>query len=134
MLGSVELTDYMEQDPVKVNVGADLFEAISLILAHKISGLCVVDASGKLVGVLSEMDCLQAILGATYNEQHSVGTVEEYMTQDVVSADANDDILKVASDMLKNRHRRRPVLKDGKLIGQITCRRLLGAVGEFSGR
>lgn len=131
MLGSVELKDYMEKDPVTVDAGADLFEAISLILEHRISGLCVVNSSGKLVGVLSELDCLQAILGATYNEQRSVGTVGEHMTQDVVSVDADDDILKVASDMLKNKHRRRPVLKDGKLVGQITCRRLLGAVEEF---
>lgn len=134
MLGSVDVKDYLERDPVKVDADADLFQAISLILEHKVSGLCVVNASGKLVGVLSELDCLEAILSATYNEQSAVGTVEEYMTRDVVSVDINDDILKVADDMLKNKHRRRPVLEHGKLIGQITCRRLLGAVSRFSDR
>jgi CBS domain-containing protein len=131
MLGSVEVKDYMQHNPVKVNATADIFEAIALILEHKISGLCVMDDGDKLVGVLSELDCLRAILSAAYNKQSNVGTVQEYMTRDVVAADANGDILTVASDMLKNKHRRRPVVENGKLVGQITCRQLLRAVKDF---
>lgn len=134
MLGSVEVRDYMDRAPVKVKHDADLFEAISLIREHRISGLCVVNDRGELVGVLSELDCLEAILTATYDERTAVGKVEEYMSADIVSANAGDDILKVASDMLKNRHRRRPVLEEGKLVGQITCRQLLGAVKDFPAR
>lgn len=133
MRGSVEVRDYMNRDPVKINVAAGIYDAISLIRAHKVSGVCVVDDEGKLVGVLSELDCLDAILGAVYNE-HNVGKVGEHMSRNVVTADAHDDILKVASDMLVNRHRRRPVLEDGKLVGQITCRQLLAAVNDFPGR
>ncbi|MGQ9425583.1 CBS domain-containing protein [Gilvimarinus sp. F26214L] len=134
MLGSIEVRDYMNPDPVKIDAGADVFEAISLIREHRISGLCVVDAEGQLVGVLSELDCLEAILSAAYDERTAVGTVGEYMTRDVVTANVNDDILKVAGDMLKNKHRRRPVLDHGRLVGQITCRQLLGAVKDFPGR
>jgi CBS domain-containing protein len=134
MLGSVEVRDYMEREPVKVDASADVFEAIALIRDHKISGLCVVDASGSLVGVLSELDCLEAILSAAYDERTAVGRVEEYMTREVVTASASDDIIKVADDMLKKKHRRRPVLEDGRLVGQITCRQILGAVKDFPGR
>lgn len=134
MRGSVEVKDYMDRDPVKVDAGADVFEAISLIREHKISGLCVVDAKGDLVGVLSELDCLEAILSAAYDEHTAVGKVEDYMTRAVVTVDAADDILKVAGDMLKNRHRRRPVLEGGQLVGQISCRQLLGAVKDFPAR
>jgi CBS domain-containing protein len=134
MLGSVEVRDYMDREPIKINDSADVFEAIALIREHRISGLCVVNAGGDLVGVLSELDCLEAILSATYDERTAVGSVSEYMTRNVVTVDAGDDILQVASDMLKNRHRRRPVLDRGKLVGQITCRQLLGAVKDFPGR
>lgn len=134
MLGSVEVRDYMDRHPVKVNADVDLFEAISLIRENKISGLCVVNGGDQLVGVLSELDCLNAILSAVYDEYTAVGTVGEYMTRDVVTVDAGDDILKVASDMLRNRHRRRPVVEDGKLVGQITCRQLLAAVKDFPGK
>ena len=134
MFRSVELEDYMLDNPVKVSQDADLFEAVQLILDNKISGLCVTNEKGELVGVLSELDCLNAILSAMYDNRTSVGTVKDYMTTSVVSSSLHEDIVDVAADMLKNRHRRRPVVKDGKLVGQITCRQLLRAVKDFSSK
>jgi CBS domain-containing protein len=122
----------MLTNPVRVNADANLFEAIELITDHKISGLCVVDDDNMLVGILSELDCLRAILSATYNEG-GVGRVSEYMTRDdLVLANANDNIVELAQDMLRHKHRRRPVLEDGKLVGQVTCRQLLIAVKNFN--
>ena len=132
MLRSVEVEKYMLENPVTVMADTDLFEAVQLIVDHKISGLCVVDDNGELVGVLSELDCLEAILSALYDNRTSVGAVREYMTTEVVSSRQHEDIVDVASDMLKNRHRRRPVIRDGKLVGQISCRQILQAVKEFS--
>lgn len=134
MLGSVAVRDYMNPEPAKVHPGTDIFDAIALIREHRISGLCVVDEAGDLVGVLSELDCLQAILSASFDERTAVGTAEEYMTRDVVTVNASEDILGIASDMLKDKHRRRPVVEGRKLVGQITCRQILGAVKDFPGR
>jgi len=132
MLNSVKLKDHMIENPVTVRSDADLFDAVALILDHRISGLCVVDGDGNLVGVLSELDCLRATLSASYENRTRVGSVGDYMTKDVISADLDDDIVEVAADMLKNRHRRRPILKNGKLVGQISCRQLLAAMRAFS--
>jgi len=33
--------------------------------------------------------------------------------------------------MLKHKHRRRPVIENGKLIGQVTCRQILSAIKDF---
>jgi CBS domain-containing protein len=118
--------------PVRVKADANLFEAIELITDHKISGLCVVDDNDMLVGILSELDCMRAILSTTYNEG-GVGRVSEYMTRDnLVLANANDNIVELAQDMLRQKHRRRPVVEDGKLVGQVTCRQLLIAVKNFN--
>lgn len=132
MLHSVELKDYMLTNPVKVNADADLFDAIEAILEYKISGMCVVDEHNHLVGMLSEMDCLKAILSAMYNEETSVGPVREFMTTELFSVSPHADIVDVAQDMLKRGFRRCPVVQDGRLVGQITCRQLLRAVEEFS--
>jgi len=75
MLHSVELQDYMLTNQVKVKADTDLSDAINAILEYKISGMCVVDEENHLVGMLSEMDCLNAILSAMYNEETSVGPV-----------------------------------------------------------
>jgi predicted transcriptional regulator len=131
MLRSVDLVDYMVTNPVTVQVDADIYEAIHLILVHKISGLCVVDENNNFVGVLSELDCLRQILSAIYNETGECHVRDCVVTENVVTAGLHDDIVDVAADMLQQKHRRRPVLQDGKLVGQITCRQLLRAVKEF---
>ena len=132
MLRSVELKDYMLTHPVSVNVDSDMGEAIRLIIDNKISGLCVVDTHNHLVGILSELDCLRAMLSATYNEG-GIGMVREYMASDnLVVANPHEDITNVAQDMLRKNKRRRPVVEDGKLVGQITCRQLLSAVKNFT--
>lgn len=131
MRPSVEIKDYIVHNPVKTTENADLFEAVELILAHKISGICVVNEQNDLVGVLSELDCLSAVLSALYEDRTNVGLVKDYMTTAMYTASVNDDIIEVASDMLKNSHRR-PVVKDGKLVGLVTCRQLLRAIRDFS--
>lgn len=131
MLQSVNLRDYMLLHPVKVHAEDNVMDAMKVIIDNKISGVCVVDADANLVGVLSELDCLRAILGAVYN-QSNIGNVSDYMsTENLVVAHPNEDIVDVAQDMLLKNKRRRPVVENGKLIGQITCRQLLSAVMKF---
>lgn len=131
MLQSVSLRDYMLANPAKVRADANLLDAMQVIIDNKVSGLCVVDEAENLVGILSELDCLRAVLGATYNKT-GVGEVRQYMASDnLVVAHPDEDIVDVAQDMLANNKRRRPVVENGKLVGQITCRQLLTAVKKF---
>jgi CBS domain-containing protein len=126
------MQDYMLSNPVKIKADTDVFEAIHQILIYKVSGLCVVDDNNILIGVLSEMDCLRAILSAVYNDTPAVGVASDFMTKDVISVSLNANIVDIANDMLKHKHRRRPVIDQrGRLVGQVTCRQLLRGVKEF---
>ena len=72
------------------------------------------------------------MLDSTYHRT-SPGRVRDYMASDnLVVAHPNEDIVDVAQDMLSKNKRRRPVVENGKLIGQITCRQLLRAVQQFA--
>jgi CBS domain-containing protein len=133
MLNTVNLRDYMLPHPAKVKADANVLDAMRVIIDNKVSGLCVVDDADNLVGILSELDCLRAALSATYNKTQ-IGNVNQHMTsENLVVAHPDEDIVDVAQDMLKNKHRRRPVVENGKLIGQITCRQVLRAVQNFRG-
>ena len=131
MLHSVDLRDYMITNPIKVKDDANLFDTMKIIIDNKVSGVCVINEEKDLVGVLSEMDCLAAILKATYNEV-GVGLVNEYMTKDVIVAHPSEGIINIAQDMLLKNQRRRPVVENGKLVGQVSCRQLLTAVNKFN--
>ncbi len=92
MLRDLELKHYMVRNPVTIGETASLFEAMHLILVNKISGLCVVDENEKLIGVLSELDCLRGVLASVYNDS-GVGIVADVMTSEdlsVAHADASN--------------------------------------------
>lgn len=129
MLGSVELADYMLKHPVTARPEASVYEATRRILEHKVSGLVVVDESKQLLGILSELDCLRVLLASVYNdEEFATALVGDVMTRDVETQHPHDDIVDVATSMLDHKHRRRPVIEDGRLVGQVTCRQILSVV------
>lgn len=129
MSGSVELADYMLKNPVTARPELTVYEAARRILEHKVSGLCVIDERKHLVGMLSELDCLRIILAGMYNdEEFGAGLVGDIMTKNVETQDPHDDIVDVATSMLDHKHRRRPVVLDGRLVGQVTCRQILNIV------
>lgn len=134
MLRSVDISDYMNRRPAKVYADESVFDAINTITDNHLSGVCVVDRDERLVGVLSEMDCLRAVVTATYNNSGDVGNVREYMTPGVITCELHDNLVDVASDMIAKGHRRRPVLDNGRLIGQISCRQVLRVVSIFNRR
>lgn len=134
MLRSVDLGDYMHTNPIKVHVDDSLFYAMDVITRNHVSGACVIDDEENLVGVLSETDCLRAVVSATYNNAADVGKVRDFMTAEVQSCRLHDNIVDVAMDMIAKGHRRRPVVEKGKLIGQLTCRQILRVVSAFNDR
>src|SRR5690554_3689487 len=91
MFRSVKVRDYMNREPVTLAPDTHLFQAIDLLLTNRLSGAPVVDASGSLVGMLSESDCLRGILSGAYFEE-SCGTVRSLMSEVVETIDADADI------------------------------------------
>ena len=133
MSKSLSVDAYMVKRPVKVNANASILEAVDLILEHSVSGLCVVDDDDQLVGILSELDCLRAIVDRIYvRKEQNAGYVYEVMTREVETNKPGDDIISVAASMLDNKRRRRPVVDDSGLVGQVTCRQILSAINDFS--
>lgn len=132
MAKSVEVRQYMVK-PVTVNQDVTVAEAAQVILKHKLSGVTVVDDANHLVGMLSELDCLRAIVDSVYNGGvPGAAKVKDIMTENVETNHPDEDIISVAATMLDHKHRRRPVVEDGKLVGQVTCRQILSAIKDFS--
>jgi CBS domain-containing protein len=131
MLSSPDTQDYMTVSPVTLLPSTGIYEAIQALLDRRISGATVVDEQGNVVGVISEMDCLRAILSGTYHGQVG-GTVGDYMTKQVESVDPDKTILDVARQLVDGHRRRLPIVKDGKFVGQYSCRSMLRAVAELT--
>lgn len=129
------IADCMRKNPLTINQDANILQAVELIVEYKLTGLTVTDDAGCVVGILSEIECLEAILDSIYND----GDAEHYLVREVMKSDVNscapgDGIVEVAQDMLKTRQRRRPVITDGKLVGQVSSSNVLWALMEYSRR
>jgi CBS domain-containing protein len=60
---SVEVSEVMSRNPISAAPETSLRAAARLVLRHRIGCLPVVDAAGKLVGLLTETDLLRGVYG-----------------------------------------------------------------------
>ncbi len=126
------VTKYMAKDLITFRPEQDIYEAIDLMLKHKISGAPVLDSSAKLVGLLSEKDCLRVMISSAYhNEPIGIRRVADYMTVSVATISPDKDVLDVANLFLGSNYRRFPVVENGKLLGQVSRRDILRAANDI---
>ncbi len=131
-LKSALVKDYMSGKLVAFQQDTDVLDAIHELVQKRISGAPVLDNFGNLIGMLSEFDCMQVVMTAGYHGEPG-GPVSELMATDVKTVDADMSIFDLAEQFMEDRYRRYPVMKDNRLVGQISRRDVLRALVELSG-
>jgi CBS domain-containing protein len=121
------VADYMAADLLTFTPEVEINHAMTALLDRRFSGAPVVDARGRLVGVLSKKDCLRAALSATYHRTWG-GTVGEHMSASVQTIDAEMPIVDAVELMLASPYRRFPVMRAGHLVGQVSRADLMRAL------
>jgi len=120
----------MTEHPVTFSPDTNIFTAIHELLTNKISGATVVDNDDNVLGVISQGDCLKAILDGSYHG-YANGKVSDVMSTKVDTMSPDVNVIDVASSLLTNKRARLPVVENGKFIGQISIRSILRAVKDF---
>lgn len=118
--------DIMVTRLVTLSPRMDVFEAIGLLLKHRISGAPVVDEQQNYLGVFSERSSLSVLVEAAYD---GLPTTEVFAFMDVEARTITEetDLLTIAQIFLNTHARRLPVVREGKLVGQISRRDVLRA-------
>lgn len=127
MAKTLAVRDFMSATLVTFSPRDSLLDAIAALAEKRISGAPVIDELGNIVGILSERDCLQATITASYHGEEA-GTVGEFMVRDVETVDADASVLDVAQLFLKKPYRRFPVVYENRLVGVISRRDALRAL------
>jgi CBS domain-containing protein len=125
----VVVEDYMARRLVTFSPDQTMDQVLDLLLAKNISGGPVVDKDNNLVGVISEGDCLKQVAKGKYNNMPTLsGHVKDYMATDVKFVTPDLNIFELAEMFLTMRLRRFPVMKNGKLVGQISQKDVMRAI------
>ena len=134
----------MTHPVVTVPADATVFGAADILLGSRISAAPVVDADGKLVGIVSEADLMNrpevgtvpakswlqrlltdnALLARDYIRSHS-HRVADVMTREVITAGERTQLAEIAKLMERHRIKRVPIVRDGKVIGIVSRANLL---------
>lgn len=144
--------DIMTTAVVTVTPDSTVVHAIRLMLQRKISGLPVVDAAGRIVGMVTEGDLLRRVetgterrrprwlefllgpgrLAEEYTHAHG-RKVEEVMTASPVTAGEESSLEEIVHLMEKRQIKRVPIVRDGEqLVGIVSRANLLHALASLS--
>lgn len=122
------------RDVVAIGSNATLCDAAKLLTEMKIGALVVVDTSGRLIGIISERDLVQAMAkqgAAAFTDQ-----VGNHMTPAPETCVETDTVETVMEVMTRGRFRHVPVLDDhlclcGMIsIGDVVKTRIAETVSE----
>ncbi len=120
--------EIMRTQLVTVRPDMSVMEAVELLLKNQISGAPVLDSGGKLVGIMSELDCVNHISHSAMSGTPPKN-VEDLMTRDVETCPPDTTLLTLVSFFGQKKYRRVPVVDgSGKMLGQISRRDLLKAL------
>lgn len=113
--------DHMSTNLVTFRPDDTIDQVLEGLTKRKISGAPVLDESGALVGIISEVDCLGEIIKGKYsNTVRFPARVKEHMSTNIISLDPGMSLFDAAQKFLEHKIRRFPVLKDGQLVGQLS--------------
>jgi CBS domain-containing protein len=139
----------MTRSVITIAPDATILEAARTMLQHHVSGLPVVDAAGKLLGIVSEGDFirrseigtprkrgrwLKVLLGDSavdYVREHG-RRVSDVMTSDPVTITEDATLEQIVDAMETNGVKRLPVMKDGRLVGLVSRANLMQAVASLA--
>src|SRR5690348_2151804 len=132
-------------------------QAVALLLSERgISGVPVVDAGGRVIGIVSEGDLLHRAetgterrterrrarwldslasdqdLARDYVKSHG-RTAKDIMTREVITIDETTELSDVADLLETKKIKRVPVMRDGKLVGIVSRANLVRALAATKG-
>lgn len=137
---SLTAKDIMTRDVITVRKGASIDEALKLMACNNVSGLPVVDADDRLIGIITESDVLlkgqykppsnpsapsgifapqvDGVVEAYRRAQSTL--VEEAMSQKVLSYTENSLAVDIARAMIEHAINRVPIVRDNKVVGIVS--------------
>jgi CBS domain-containing protein len=137
--------DIMTDGVLSIAPDATVLEAAKLLLNCRVTGLPVVNKAGKMVGIVSKTDLVQAqhghgaaprLLASIAGDAEAAAAavrapsrrVADVMTRDVLVAAEDTPLTELARLMMEHQVRRLPIVRNGAVVGMVSQTDLLRAL------
>lgn len=148
----MKVREIMTKEVISIKPEDNAYDALGLLFKIQISGLPMIDAQGKLLGMFTEKEVLAYILpsyidkvGRFIYEENPKSTKKKFaelntmkaiqlMRKDVVTTTEDTTLCEVSRVMLTQKARRLPVVdKSGKVVGIVARCDILKAFAKEAG-
>jgi CBS domain-containing protein len=143
----MQAKDIMTTNVVSISPAVGVRHAVAIMMQSNVSGLPVVDDEGRVCGMLTEGDLLLRreirvpLRSARAPELISEIDLERYictngwcvadvMSRDVIVARPDSEISDIAESLQAHRIKRLPIVEDGRLVGIVSRRDILGIIAR----
>jgi CBS domain-containing protein len=145
----MKASDIMTSKVITIGPTASVRDVADLMLGSHISAVPVIDEKGRLLGIVSEGDLLRRVETATerrrswwlelFSSNESLAAefvkmharkVTDVMMPNVITADPDTPISEIASILEKNKIKRVPIMRDGRVVGIVSRANLVQALAS----
>lgn len=125
----MKVNELMTRNVMTVPADMSIRKLVRLLEQNRITGAPVVDADGKLIGIVSGRDIVKAIdhlirvhisIDEQQEDKGKYNWVEGIMSAKVFTCSADDDVREVFSTMVEKKIHRMPVVENDKPVGIIS--------------
>lgn len=116
---------------VRIAPEAGVADAAERMDRFAVGCLVVVDATGGVVGLVTDRDLMRRVVAAGRDGQQT--RVADVMTEKVVTATTRDPLERLLEQMRSAGVRRIPVLEDGRLAGLVSLDDIVAELGRELG-
>ncbi|AJD49879.1 hypothetical protein S7S_17335 [Isoalcanivorax pacificus W11-5] len=127
-MSGLVVREVMARHSPSIPLGTELTIVVDTLLRHRMTGLPVVDAERRVVGFVSEQDCLRSLLVSSY---HCEGApkVEDVMHPEPLMVSEDHSVVDIAEQMLKQKPKVYPVVDEHRrLVGLLLRSQVLTAL------
>ena len=116
-------SDIMTRKVCTIHPEASAQEIAQLLYENRISGAPVVDADGKIIGVITEADIISKV-------NRDGLRVADIMSHEIIAVNEETPVGEIAQLLTERKIKRVPVVRDGKLVGIVSRADIVHAVAQ----
>ena len=115
------VAEVMNAKVLTVDPASSIGEAAEKMMDASVGAVVVMEDMARIVGIVTERDILRAV---AQRARAAEARVRQWMTESVITIEPETSVEDAAKMMFERNFRHLPVMKDGRLLGIVSLRRL----------